>query len=363
MTTVDTAKPTLSEVARRAGVGRSSAARVLGNYGSVSAHTRERVLAAARELGYETNELARSMSTGVTMTLGVVVADIANPFFAGVLRGIADAAREAGYGTVLVNTDEDEAREDEAVRLLMGKQVDGIVIAPAGGAAADPNPLRTAQLRGVPIVQIDRTLAGLEADAVVMDNRHAARDATELLIAAGHRRIALVWGPARLGRQTVTPSSLERWATTTELTSVGERFLGYRAALDAADLELDPAIVMTGEQSIAGVRAFVRTVLATPRPPTAFIATELDAVIGVLEEVHAAGLRVPADMSIVGFDDSPWASVFDPPITTVRQPVQRLGEHAARRLIERISGAGGEPFVDHLASELIDRGSIAAPRG
>lgn len=362
VTTVDGAKPTLSEVARRAGVGRSSAARVLGNYGSVSDYTRRRVLQAAEELGYETNELARSMSTGVTMTLGVVLADIANPFFAGVLRGISDAARAAGYGTVLVNSDEDAVREDEAVRLLLGKQVDGIVIAPAGGVAAEAEALRLAHARGIPIVQVDRTLAGLAADAVVMDNRDAAHDATDRLLAAGHRRIALAWGPARSGRRTVTRRALEHWATGSELSSVGERYLGYAAALAAGGVDVDPGLVMTGEQTIDGVRAFARAVLASDEPPTAFVATELDAVIGVLAEVRVAGLRVPEDVSIVGFDDSPWAGVFEPPITTVRQPAQRLGEHAAKRLIARISGERGEPVVDHLASTLIDRGSIVPPR-
>lgn len=361
MTTVDGAKPTLSEVARRAGVGRSSAARVLGNYGSVSEYTRERVLRAAEELGYETNELARSMSTGVTMTLGVVLADIANPFFAGVLRGLSDAARAAGYGTVLVNSDEDVELEDEAVRLLVGKQVDGIVIAPSGGAAAEASALRWAHGRGIPIVQIDRTLSDLAADAVVMDNRDAARGATAQLAAAGHERIALAWGPARVGRREVTERALERWATTTELTSVGERYLGYRDAMLAAGLPVRPAFVMTGEQTIDGVRAFARSALAADRPATAFVATELDAVIGVLAEVRAAGLRVPEDVSIVGFDDSPWAGVFDPPITSVRQPVQSLGEHAAKRLIERIGGERGAPTVVHLASTVVDRGSIAPP--
>jgi LacI family transcriptional regulator len=296
------------------------------------------------------------------MTLGVVLADIANPFFAGVLRGLSDEARAAGYGTVLVNSDEDVELEDDAVRLLVGKQVDGIVIAPAGGAAAEAAALRWAHGRGIPIVQIDRTLAGLAADAVVMDNRDAARDATAELASAGHERIALAWGPARVGRRAVTSETLERWATTTELTSVGERYLGYRDALVGAGLTVEPAFVMTGEQTIEGVRAFARSALAAPGAPTAFVATELDAVIGVLAEVRAAGLRVPEDVSIVGFDDSPWAGVFDPPITSVRQPVQQLGEHAAKRLIGRITGDAGEPTVDHLASTLVDRGSIAPPR-
>ncbi|MBK0418686.1 LacI family DNA-binding transcriptional regulator [Leucobacter sp. CSA1] len=361
MTNPDPSRPTLSEVARRAGVGRSSAARVLGNYGSVSEHTRRRVLVAAAELGYETNELARSMSTGVTMTIGVVLADIANPFFAAVFRGISDAARAAGYGTLLVNSDEDPELEDEAVRLLVGKQVDGIIAAPAGGAHAPAAALRWAHERGTAVVQVDRTLNGFDADAVVMDNRDAARTAAERLIAAGHRRVALAWGPARQGRGAVTADHLREWAGSSEISSVGERYLGYAAALEAAGIPLDPALVMTGEQTIEGVRRFARRALAGEGRPTAFIATEVDAVIGVLAEARAAGLVLPADLSLIGFDDSPWASVHDPPITTLRQPVQRLGEHAAEILIARLGGDRRPRVVDHLASETVDQGSVAPP--
>ncbi|GAB2557699.1 LacI family DNA-binding transcriptional regulator [Leucobacter ruminantium] len=357
-------RPTLSEVAREAGVGRSSAARVLGNYGSVSEHTRSRVLLAAKRLGYETDELARSMSRGVTMTIGVVLADIANPFFAAVSRGIADEARRAGYGVLLVNSDENVELEDEAVRLLVGKRVDGIIVAPAGGADASAEALRWAADRGTPVVQVDRTLNDFEADAVVMDNRDAGRAAAERLIAAGHRRIALAWGPARPSRRRVTPEALLRWARTSELSSVGERFLGYADALEAAGIPLDPGLVMTGEQTSAGVRDFMRSLLAT-EPPTAVIATELDAVVAVLAEVRESGLRLPEDLSLVGFDDSPWADVYTPPLTMLRQPAQLLGQRAAERLVVRMTGDRGVRTLDHLPVELNcsgGEGSVAPPR-
>lgn len=364
MTVDERAKPTISQVALRAGVGRSSAARVLGGYGSVSAHTRERVLSAAEELGYETNELARSMSTGVTMTIGVVLADIANPFFSGVLQGVAAEARRAGYGTVLVNSDERPELEDEAVRLLVGKQVDGLIVAPSGGAGADAEALRWAQSRGVPIVQVDRTLRALEADAVVMDNRDAAREATEHLLIAGHRRIALAWGPQRPAGadEQVTAAALAQWAASAELSSVGERYLGYADALADAGVPLDPALVMTGEQTVDGVRAFVRPLLAD-RAATAVIATEQDAAVAVLAEARRAQVAVPADLSLIAFDDSPWAGVLDPPIVTVQQPVQRLGEEAARRLIARMTGDAAAPSVTHLASVIVNRGSVGEASG
>ncbi|NKY08421.1 LacI family transcriptional regulator, partial [Cellulomonas hominis] len=165
---------TVTDVARAAGVARATAARVLGGYGSVHAGLQERVREAAAALGYQPNTLARSMATGVTHTIGVVVADIGNPFFAGVVRGIADSARAAGYDTIVVNTDESAVREQDAVRVLLGKQIDGLVVASAVGAADDPAHLRAAVERGVPVVAVDRELPALDVDAVVIDNHDIA---------------------------------------------------------------------------------------------------------------------------------------------------------------------------------------------
>lgn len=351
------AKPTLSEVSERAGVGRSSAARVLGGYGSVSARTRERVLAAAAELGYETNELARSMNTGVTRTIGVILADLSNPFFAGVLRGIADATRRAGYGTIVISSDEDEGLEADAVRLLTAKQVDGVIVAPAGGRDASASALRSAAERGIPVVQIDRTLRGLDADAVVLDNRDAAREATDYLLAAGHRRIALAWGPALPAGADADLAALTSAALTSEITSTGERFLGYVDAFADAGVPLRPELVMTGAQNIAGVEEFLARTL-TDGDVTAIIATEQDSVIAALSAARDHGRRIPQDLSLVAFDDSPWAEVHDPPITTVRQPLHALGERAAGRLLSRLEGGGDRVIVSHLASEFIDRRSV-----
>lgn len=355
--THEPAKPTLSEVSERAGVGRSSAARVLGGYGSVSARTREKVLAAAAELGYETNELARSMSTGVTRTIGVILADLSNPFFAGVLRGIADTTRRAGYGTIVISSDEDERLEADAVRLLMSKQVDGIIVAPSGGRDAAAAALRSAAERGIPVVQIDRTLRGFEADAVVLDNRDAAREATDYLLAAGHRGIALAWGPALVDGVEANPSALSEAALTSEITSTGERYLGYADAFADAGVPLRPEFVMTGAQNVDGVKRFLSKILPEGGV-TAIIATEQDSVIAALTAARDAGMRVPQDLSLVAFDDSPWAEVHDPPITTVRQPLHALGENAASRLLARLEGDVDRVAVSHLASEFVDRRSV-----
>src|SRR3954469_18091788 len=155
---------TIPDVARAAGVSRATTARALGGYGSVSAETLDRVRTAAEQLGYRPNELARSMITGKTFTIGVVVADIENPFFARVTRGISDAARSAGFEVILINTDENLASERTALKVLLDKRVDGVVVAPA--SSKDGEHLRAAQDCGAPITLIDRRVAGLEADAV-----------------------------------------------------------------------------------------------------------------------------------------------------------------------------------------------------
>lgn len=356
-------KPTLSEVASRAGVGRSSAARALGSYGSVSEHTRRRVMRAASELGYETNELARSMTTGVTYTIGVIVADIANPFFAAVLRGITDRARTDGYDTILINTDESQKLEEAAVRLLVGKQVDGIIIAPSGGANSSSPHLAWAQSRGVPIVQIDRVVDAISSDAVVMNNRHAARDSTALLLEAGHTRVSLVWGPQL--QEPVTSRETLIAAAAHELSSTRERLFGYLDAHDAAGVPVDVSLIMTNEQNQLSTSGFATRILSRNRPATAFVVTETDAALGLLEALRKLGLSYPKDVSIIGFDDTPWAKLLTPPLSMVRQPVYDLGERAARMLVERMSprpDAGlTSTRLEHLEAQIIDRGSIAVP--
>lgn len=352
---------TISDVAKAAGVARATAARVLGGYGSVHPGLQDKVRDAAATLGYQPNTLARSMATGVTHTIGVVVADIGNPFFAGVTRGIADSARAAGYDTIVVNTDERVDREQDAVRVLLGKQVDGLVVASAVGATGDPAHLRDAAARGVPVVAVDRELPTLDVDTVVIDNRDVARQAVAHLIGAGHRRIALAWGPV-LGHPPRTVATLLA-ASEGDLPTSGARLLGWVDALQEAGLPVDPTLVMTGSQTIDGVRRFVARQLTAPEPATAVFATETDAVLGALAAVRDLRKRVPEDMSLVGFDDSPWATVTSPALTMVQQPVRELGRTAATRLIQRIEGQATAVRTRALRGRLVPRDSVAAPHG
>jgi LacI family transcriptional regulator len=342
---------TIPDVARAAGVSRSTTARALGGYGAVAPETLARVRAAAEELGYRPNELARSMITGKTFTIGAVVADIENPFFARVTRGISDAARSAGFEVVLVNTDEDIRIERTALKVLLDKQVDGVVVAPASSRDADH--LRSARECGARITLIDRRVAGLDADAVLIDNRTAARDAVRRLLAAGHRRIALVTGGDEGPSESPRPLRL--------LSTGTERIEGYRAALEAAGVPDCAKYLRTSAFGQAQAERLTAELLALDAPPTALFASDLLVALGALRAVRAAGLTIPTDLAFVAFDDADWTTLVTPPLSVVAQPAYDMGVKAAEVLIERIQGDDAPPREHLLPTTFVERDSVAAP--
>ncbi|WP_214413199.1 LacI family DNA-binding transcriptional regulator [Sphaerisporangium fuscum] len=351
--------PTISEVAREAGVGRATAARTLGGYGYVSPELRERVLAAAEKLGYRANALARSMSTGVSHTLGVIVADIGNPFFAGVMRGISDTSRARGFDTLVLSTYEDLEEEVAATNVLIDKRVDGVILSSAAVHRKEVAHIKAAIDRGIPVVLVDRAVPSLELDTVVINNRDAARGAVEMLIEAGHRRIGFVWGPPATGvpatrRGLLTEASRNLWTD-------GERLRGYLDALDDARIPFDPELVMVGRKIEERATEEVARMLALPDRPTALFCTETDAVTGSLRALRAAGLSYPRDIALIGFDDSAWAAVMEPPLTMIEQPVHELGAKAAEVLLDILEGAEPRREMHVLTSRLIVRSSVAPP--
>ncbi|MEU8876412.1 LacI family DNA-binding transcriptional regulator [Streptomyces javensis] len=364
MTTNRRRAATIPDVAREAGVSRSTASRALADYGSVSPDARERVRAAAEKLGYRANQLARSMITGRTHTLGVVIADIQNPFFAGVTRGITDAAHAAGYQVLLANTDEDLGAERAAVKTLCDKHVDGLVVAPASTTEVGH---LAALVEGVcPVVLLDRRAPSLPTDAVTVDNQGASADAVRRLIAAGHRRIALVTlvgsepdGGAEHGAGARTGDA----ASGPFPISTGvERVAGYRAALRAAGIEDTDAYLRVGTFHRQDPAVLTEELLSLPEPPTAVFATDSMIALGVLSAVNARGLRVPEDISVVAFDDAEWTRVVRPRLSVVAQPVQELGAEAVRALLTRIERGARPPRHITLDTTFITRDSVAPPR-
>lgn len=352
--------PTISEVAEAAGVGRSTAARTLGGYGYVSPELRERVLAAAERIGYRANALARSMSTGVSQTLGVIVADIANPFFGGVVRGISDASRARGFDTLVLSTHEDLDEEIAAMNVLVDKRVDGIIVASAALDAASAGHIEQARSHGIPVVLVDRAIPGVDLDAVVVDNRTAAREAVARLVAAGHRRIGFVWGPPvaerpRRRRELIELAGRNLWTD-------GERLQGYLDALDDEGVVFDADLVMVGQKTEEHAVTEVSRMLALDDPPTALFCTENDAVTGALRALRGAGLRVADDVSLIGFDDSSWAAVMEPPLTMIEQPTLALGVRAAEVLFAVIDDESTPSARHTLGTRFVERASVAPPR-
>lgn len=343
---------TVADVARAAQVAKATAARALGGYGAVSAQVRERVLAAARLLDYRANELARTMATGRSGSIGVVVGDIENPFFGLAVRGISDAGKEAGFAVLLANSAESVAEEQAAVELLAAKGVDGLIVAPAerqtGAHLAD------VLARGRPLTLLDREVAGVAADAAVVDGKAAALAATRHLLAAGHRRIAYVTATAAADWRYGGPEQIK-------LTSVLGRIEGFLAAAGAAGLSEPERPVCLGATDTARAQRILAEILSSADSPTAVLASDSKIALEVLRAAKSLHLSVPQQLSLVAFDDADWTSAVDPAVTVVAQPTYELGVAATRMLLDRIAGHDGAPRRCVLEAGLIARNSVAAP--
>lgn len=356
-------EPTILDVAAAANVSKATAARALGNYGPVSEPVRQRVAAAAAALGYRPNRMARSMKLGQSRTIGVVVGDIQQPFFAGAVRGIADVARTEGWEVVLANTDEDLTRERNAVRMLFEKRVDGLIVAPA--SSSDGDHLQSLIQRGLPVVLLDRRSPAVYADAIVIDNEQAVARAVEYLLQLGHRRIAVVGttGPALTPEAaTFDPDELLRNDALAAFRPSAARVRGYLGALNRASVPIEAEIIRHADYRRDSAAAEASAILTSSNPATAIITTDGLMTLGVLDAIRHTRVRVPDQVSIIGFDDADWATIAVPAVTVVAQPVLELGDTAARKVLDRIAGDEAPPEVIVLETELVVRGSTGPPR-
>ena len=352
---------TITDVARAAGVSRATAARALGGYGYVSEQVRVAVAEAAARLRYRPNAVAKSMSTGETRTLAIVVADIGQLFFADLVRGFTDVARAAGFDTVVLNTDEHIELERDAVQVAIDKRLDGVALTTAARSRRDVAHLVELEEAGIPLVLADRVVEGFVADAVLVDNRTASASAVLRLVERGHRRIGLVWGPST-APQAADRTALLRAARRDVWTSA-ERFRGYLDAHDSAGLVVDTSRVVVGERTFEAATSALLAMLRSRDRPTALFATEGTATLAAVGAVRAAGLRCPDDVAVIGFDDTPWAAMTDPALTMLDQPARELGRLTARRLLDRIEDASLERTVQELEIRLIERASDALITG
>lgn len=337
-----TARTTIIDVAAEAGVHPSTVSRVLtGHAGStIRPATRQRVLAATDRLGYRPSAVARSLRLQRTLTLGMLVPDITNPFFSSIIKGAEDAARQRGYNLILCNSEDEPQREATYLRVLRERQVDGLLI--ASSQMADDS---IAELRGegFPFVLLNRATQNAEDLAVVVNNHAAAVEVVAHLAALGHRRVGHIAGPSN---------------TTTGV----DRREGYRAGVLAYGLADEPELVVEANafSEEAGHRA-LGIMLGGPARPTAVFAANDLLAIGMLQRLRQIGAHVPGDLSIVGFNDIPLAGLLEPALTTVRVPQLEMGVAGAHLLIDRLEG---RPIGDvrlTLPTQFIVRASSAAP--
>ncbi len=327
--------PTIQEVAEKAGVSPTTVSHVINKSRVVADETRQRVEAAMEELHYRPNALARSLRRGQTHTLGLILPDSANPFFAEIGHSIEAAAFDQGYSVVLCNTEGDLDKEELYVDVLTKKQVDGIIFVAAGEQS---DSLRTLLHHQLPVVVVDRDLADAEIDAVLTDNRQGGYLATQHLIRLGHRRIGCIAGPSHL-----TPSA--------------QRVTGYREALNEAGLPIDDALIMRGDFHPQSGYHAARSLLERPTAPTALFACNDLMALGALRAAAEAGRSVPGQFAIVGFDDIELASFTSPPLTTIAQPKSDLGRLAVGWLIEHIADKTRPARRELLPTRLIVRGT------
>ena len=333
---------TMKDVAERARVSVSTVSHVLNGTRRVAGETQEAVLAAIEELSYQPNLLAKSLKTRRTFTIGLLISDIQNSFFTSVVRGIEDVALSRGYHLFLCNTDEDAAREDEYVRELAKKRVDGLLVA---SSAPRHNHARRLRAENLPFVFVDRKVEGVDADVISVDNREGMRLISDHLAGLGHERIGMISGPL-------------------DKASGYERYLGLQGALADLGVGLQDSLVRFGDFRTSSGREGAMELLGLPAPPTALVTANNQMTLGALMAVKEMGLRIPDDLSVVGFDDPEWAPLTAPPLTTLAQPTYEMGVEAAKLLLDRIEGGrDGRTRRVLLEPWLVVRGSTAPPGG
>ncbi len=310
---------TIYDVAKRAGVAPSTVSRVFNKTASISEDTAARVLRAAEELQYDPNPLASALASNRTLMVGLVISDIQNPFSSTLARGVQDSLERKRYITVIVNTDSNPNRELEVLREIYRRGMDGFIIAPPqrGNAGEHDSYILSLARKGLPIVTVGNWLKDPKVDYVTSRAQDGAIAAIDHLVALGHSAIAFIGGYYTRG------------------VAVG-RWLGYQEAMIKNALPLRPEWMVEADVSIRGGEEAMARLLSMPHRPTAVLTVNDLVAVGAVSTCRMQGLVVPGDVSIIGFDDIPFAAVTVPPLTTVAQPAYELGFRAAELLLSRM---------------------------
>ena len=329
---------TMKDIARRTGLGLATISSYF-NGGNVREKNRIKIEEAIEELHYEVNEVARGLKTNATRTIGVVIPELNNTFCAEIITGMEDVLRSHGYATIVCDCRTDKKLEREAVEFLIRRRVDGIINMPVD---EEGNHLKRFQKMGKPIVLIDRKIQGIDCDSVLVDNKKAAEDAVRYFIGRGHRNIGIIGGPE-------------------EVFTAQERMAGYYKALESAGIPVRESLIWHGDYTIqGGVRGLEELVQNNPEMTAVFV-TNYEMTMGAMIGVNELGIRIPVQLSMIGFDNLQFARACNPKLTIVAQPTDGIAREVAKVMLNHLENAGetpGELFSEKLETEIIAGKSV-----
>lgn len=329
---------TMKDIARRTGLGLATISSYF-NGGNVREKNRIKIEEAIEELHYEVNEVARGLKTNATRTIGVVIPELNNTFCAEIITGMEDVLRSHGYATIVCDCRTDKKLEREAVEFLIRRRVDGIINMPVD---EEGNHLKRFQKTGKPIVLIDRKLQGINCESVLVDNKKAAEDAVRYFIERGHKNIGIIGGPE-------------------EIFTAQERMAGYYKALESAGIPVSESLIWHGDYTIqGGVRGLEELVQNNPEMTAVFV-TNYEMTMGAMIGVNELGIRIPEQLSMIGFDNLQFARACNPKLTIVAQPTDGIAKEVAKVMLDRLENTGeasGELFSEKLETEIIAGKSV-----
>ena len=330
---------TMKDIARQTGLGLATISSYF-NGGNVREKNRIKIEAAIEELHYEVNEVARGLKTNATRTIGVVIPELNNTFCAEIITGMEDVLRSHGYATIVCDCRTDRKLEQEAVEFLIRRRVDGIINMPVD---EEGKHLRKFQKTGKPIVLIDRRIQGISCDSVLVDNRKAAEDVVQCFIKNGHRNIGIIGGPEGIF-------------------TAQERLSGYSKALKEAGIPIRGSLIFHGDYTIqGGVRGLEELVRSNPDMTAVFV-TNYEMTMGAMIGVNELGIKIPEQLSMIGFDNLQFARACNPKLTIVSQPTDGIAREVARIMLEHLENGkqeNEECFSEKLQTEIIEGKSVS----
>ena len=325
--------PSIKDVAKTAGVSTATVSRVLANHSRIKDETRQRVMEAVEQLNYRPNLIARSLRAQKSAKIGLVVSDIRNPFFTAIGRAVEDSAYEQGYSVLMCNTDENPEKEELYLNVLHDENVAGVIFSPTKQFSARFKSYNS----NIPYVMIDRFVENKDVDMVLLDNAAAGYELTTHLIENGYRKLAGLFGDAS--------------------TTAPERSRGFHKALK--DHALNPLATYIIAPRIRPGYETTITLLTQKEKPDAIFTSNSMLTAGAFQAIRDSKLIVPNDIALVGFDETTWGELVDPPITLIAQPTEEIGRTATELLFQRIDEPNRSPKTVILKGKLIARGSSA----